>query len=363
MQAIRSRRDLLAALAATARAADKSDLAPSESRRFRDSATEFEFTALTDPKNGSAWLPTPPLRAMSGRSNTLVYASDRSGSVQAWRMDLKTQQSRLLTAAQNMDPTTLSVTPDDRSVIFFDSGKLVQASGRRTRTIYTPEAGWQSDSSLSIADDASYAALIERREKRLRLRIVGVGRGGSSTILETDDPIRHPRFRPKRPALIYNYAGGLTLVNVDGRASQRLKIGEGVAGDAQWSADGRRIHYLLTPPGKSVQLREYFIETGEDKLIGTTTQFVSFSRNSDSTVFAGVSGNKGAPYLLVLLRTGRRELTIAEHRASDASKAAIMFSPDSQRVYWQTDREGKSTIYMMVLEKFIEKTDESQNGF
>jgi oligogalacturonide lyase len=103
-------------------------------------------------------------------------------------------------------------------------------------------------------------------------------------------------------------------------------------------------------------LREITLETGDDKLIGSTTQFVSFCRNADSTVFAGVSGSKAAPYLLLLLRAAQRELTIAEHRASDPSKAAIVFSPDSQRVFWQTDREGRPAVYTMALERFIEKT-------
>jgi oligogalacturonide lyase len=227
--------------------------------------------------------------------------------------------------------------------------------------VYAPDSGWKATSNFSLSEDATHAAVVERRETRLRLRIVGIRRAGTSTLLEADEPVQGMRFRPKRPSLLYNYNGGLTLVNLDGRASQRLKIAPGVAGDAHWSADGGRVHYLLTPPGKSVQLREFMIETGDDKLIGPTTQFVSFSRNSDSSVFAGVSGSRGAPYLLVLLRAARRELTIAEHRASDAaSKAAIVFSPDSQRVFWQTDREGKTAIYFMALEKFIEKTEETE---
>jgi oligogalacturonide lyase len=357
MQAIWSRRGLLAAIAATAGAADKDGVIPPEIRRFRDSATEFEFTSLTDPKAGASWVPVPPLRAM-GRSNTLVYASDRSGSVQAYRMDLRSFQSAALTRAQQMDPQTLSSSPDGRTLFFFDGASLVQASGRRTRTLYTVEAGWNRVPGFAISEDSVYAGFVEQRESRYRMRVVSLRRGTASTLLEGGQPVRCMRFRPRRSALVYNYEGVLTSVNVDGGASQRLRIAEGMAGDAHWSADGERVHYLLTPaePGKSVQLREIFVDNAEDKLVATTTQFVSFSRNSDSSVFAGVSGTKAAPYLLLLLRAGKRELTIAEHRASDPGKAAILFSPDSQRVIWQTDREGRSGIYMMALEKFIEKT-------
>ena len=360
MQAIWSRRGLLAALATTVRAADKPDVIPPEARRYSDSATEFEFIGLTNARAGSAWIPVPPLAAMSGRSNTIVYASDRSGAAQAYRMDLKTLQSRLLTNARQMDPRTLSVTPDDRAVLYFDGDQLMQTAGRRTRTIYTAEPEWQRGAPFAVSEDAAHAALVEQRQNHYRMRVVSIGRQAGNTLLESDEPVRYMRLRPKRPGLLYNHNGVLTLVNLDGSGSQRLKTAEGIAGDAHWSADGRRVHYLLTPAqsGKPVQLRENFVDTGEDKLVGVSTQIVSFSRNADSTVFAGVSGTKAAPYFLLLLRAARRELTIAEHRASEPSKAAILFSPDSQRVFWQTDREGRPAIYMMALEKFIEKTVE-----
>ena len=34
-----------------------------------------------------------------------------------------------------------------------------------------------------------------------------------------------------------------------------------------------------------------------------------------------------------------------------------MFSPDSQRIYFQSDRDGKPAIYGMHVDKLVEKTD------
>ncbi len=35
-----------------------------------------------------------------------------------------------------------------------------------------------------------------------------------------------------------------------------------------------------------------------------------------------------------------------------------MFSPDSQRIFFQSDKEGKQAIYMMNVDRLVEETDE-----
>ena len=356
-----SRRAFVGALAATAQAADKPAVTPTEARRFRDPATEFDLTRLTDPTRSNCWLPPPPLKSLSSRSNSLLYASDRSGSVQAYRLDLKTGESRQLTNATALDPFTLSWTPNEKAVAYFDGPRL-QVQDKRLNTVYSAEQEWEHVLPYTLSDTGQHAAVVERRAGRYRTRVVEVRSREARTIFEASEPVRHLRFRPKRNALLYNHNGGLWVVNFDGRGSQRLPIAEGDAGDAQWSADGRTVHYLLTPKDRprSVYLRELNVETNEDKAIGLTTQFLSFARNGDSTVFAGLSRSIGAPYVLLLIRAASREMTVAEHKASDASKAAVLFSANSQRLYYHTDREGKFAIYMIALERFIEQTDDQE---
>jgi oligogalacturonide lyase len=356
-----SRRAFVAALAATAQAADKPLIVPTEARRFRDPATEFDLTRLTDPARSNCWLPPPPLKSLASRSNSLLYASDRSGSVQAYRLDLKTGESRQLTDATAMDPFTLSWTVNEKAIAYVDGPRLC-VQDKRLNMVYAAEQEWEHVLPYSFSDTGQQAAVVEHRAGRYRMRVIGVRSREVRTIFEASEPVRHLRFRPKRNALLYNHGGGLWVVNFDGRASQRLAIPEGEAGDAHWSADGRQVHYLHTPKDKprSVYLRELNLETNEDKAVGLTTQFLSFARNGDSTVFAGISRSIAAPYVLLLIRTASREMTVAEHKASDASKAAVLFSTDSQRLYYHTDREGKFAIYMIALERFIEKTEDEE---
>src|SRR5688572_13762106 len=115
-----SRRAFVCALPVIARA----QIIASEQKRYRDPATEFDLTRLTDPGLSSCYLPPPPRRAVSQRNNSLLYCSDRSGSVQAYRMDLKTGESRLVSSAANLDVSTVSMLPDDRNICYCDGDSI-----------------------------------------------------------------------------------------------------------------------------------------------------------------------------------------------------------------------------------------------
>jgi oligogalacturonide lyase len=129
--------------------------------------------------------------------------------------------------------------------------------------------------------------------------------------------------------------------------------------------DGRSFSYLRVPENDKElnELREHTPDTNEDKKIASTSQFVTYTRNSDASVFAGVSRNKPSPFILLLIRIARRELTVAEHRASDPRDVTVLFTPNSQRLLWHTDREGKAAIYSLAVEAFIEKTEEIEGSY
>jgi len=93
--------------------------------------------------------------------------------------------------------------------------------------------------------------------------------------------------------------------------------------------------------------------------VAETSQFVRFRANADASVYVGASGSKASPYLLLLIRAAGRELTLAEHRASDASLVAPAFAPNSQFVIFVSDRHGKPAIYWIAVDKLVSETDGS----
>ena len=76
-------------------------------------------------------------------------------------------------------------------------------------------------------------------------------------------------------------------------------------------------------------------------------------------VYVGASGSKASPYLLLLIRAARRELTLAEHHASDPTLVAPAFAPNSQFVVFISDRHGKPAIYWIAVDKLVSETDGS----
>jgi oligogalacturonide lyase len=338
----------------------KGALFPSDWRRYADPSTELMVFRLTDPA-WSSYL--PPHRAIARRGNFLLFACDRPGAPQAFRMDLKTGETRQLTDAEALDPSTLTLLPDERAFLYFDGPVLkeVNLGNLREKNVYRPPEGWERCPGFSVADDGRSAVLGERNGSAWRLRLVGTGRGNARTVTEATQEICGGFVRPgRRQQVLYRREGEVWLTDPNGRNNRKLPLADGAIGPARWNTGGQTILYLHFPADKTQlhAIREYDPEENEDKLVARTSQFASFAFNRNSSVFVGASRNAASPTVLLLLRVTRREFTLCEHAASDPAGVVLAFSPDSQTVYFQSDRHGKPAIYRQPVEKFVEETTE-----
>jgi Tol biopolymer transport system component len=357
-----SRRSLLISGLAAARlgAGEKGTAFPSEWRRFSDPTTEFEVYRLTDPAHTSM-LPAPYCRAVAHNSGFLLFCSDRFGPPQVFQMDLKQGDTRQLTETEGLDTRFVTLTPDNRSFCYLAGGalRIANLSPPRERELYRIPEGWEC-AGLSVAPDGSRALLAERRGEGSRLRVVPLGRGAVRTIVEVASPIAEPVERPGKAQILYRRDDrAIWLVNPDGKQNRQLNTAPGRLVRPNWAPDGKTILYLNIPddPTQLNAIREYAPEGDTDKLVSKTSQFVDFGFNRDASVFVGASRNAASPTILLLLRVTRRELTLCEHRASRPEAVEPVFSPDSQRIYFQSDRSGKPAIYCMHVDKLVEKTE------
>ena len=114
-----TRRHFVASLAGAGAclAADSGQTYPSEAKRYLDEATENAVVRLTDPAHQS-WLPAGYCRPISRKSDFLIYSSDRSGALLAYRLDLKNGQSRMVADTPELVTSSLTLAPDDREFAY-----------------------------------------------------------------------------------------------------------------------------------------------------------------------------------------------------------------------------------------------------
>lgn len=338
---------------------------PPEWRRYADPATELEVFRLTDPAH-SCYLPAYYQRVLARRGGFLLYWSDRSGSPQAFRMDLKSGESRQLTQAEALDGATLTLMPDERSFCYFDGPVLHQvnlANGRQ-REVYRIPQGWRRCQGASVAADGLRAFFSEAQDGGSRLRSVALLRGVAATVAEAPWEMLHPVGNPKRAQILYRQANeALWIVNFDGKQNRKARLAEGEIGPAMWAPDGQTVLYLNFPTDTRQlrTIREFTPDRNADKAVSQTSQFGHFGCNQNTSVFVGASQNRGSPYILILLRVTRRELTLCEHRASEVDAVAPRFSPDAQNIFFQSDRDGKPAIYRVRVDKFVEKIEDEES--
>jgi oligogalacturonide lyase len=302
----------------------------------------------------------------------MVFCCDRQGSPQAFRMDLKTGETSQLTAAEGLDGASLTFTADNRTLCYF-AGRTLYATTLATlreRPLYEVPNDWERDPGMSVEPDGTDALFIERQGQRWRLRAAPLARAAARTIVEAPFAISDPVARPLRAQILYRQGGawttyspsdgdanGLWLVNADGTQNRRLKLAAGGLGPANWAADGKTVLYLNLPADTKQlnAIRECTPDANADALVVKTSQFIHFGFNRNTSVFVGASRNAASPNVLLQLRITGSELVLCEHKASHPQTVAPMFSPDAQRVYFQSDRAGKPAIYCMHVERLVEK--------
>jgi oligogalacturonide lyase len=324
---------------------------PAERLRYADPATEGEVFRFTRP-NAASVLPAAGPHCISSRNNFLLFCSDRSGSFQLHRLDLKNGESRQLTEDTAILTSSPAMTADERR-IFYAAGtkvKAISTGGAPDRELYEAGAPVQA---FNVSEDG-VSGVVAAGGKLVLISLLAKGtpkvlaEAGSS-----DGPLDSLLPRPRRASVLFRQGNDWRLAHFDGSVNRVLKPMEG-SGAALWAPDGKLLYFL-----RGSQLMELDPDTGTEKLFAKTSAFTQFAINPDGSVFAGVSGSKAQPHVLLLLRVTRRERTICEHKASVA--VAPFFSPNSQRLFYQSDRDGKAAIYMVNTDKLVEKTEETND--
>jgi len=319
--------------------------------RFTDPATENPVVRLTNPSTNSL-LPAAPNKFVSLRDRFLIFSSDRTGSLTPFRLDLRTGMLEPLGQTAQLDPRSLCLDPSSHLIYLIDGKVLkeISLSNRKMRLLgegISAFSGPSQDGSFVVVRNGS----LERLE-----------RAGVSLASEVDPWCL---IRPDGSGCLFRRSVSevereFWYVSLDStRGAKPVLAVQGRITELFWSPDGRSVLLLRELPNGTLttsEVVEINPETGETQQVSKTSQFASFAPNGDASVFVGASRSRAQPTVLLLVRSLGREITLCEHRASKPTEVLPTFSPDSRRVYYQTDSQGKSALFSVNVELLVEPT-------
>ncbi len=324
--------------------------------RFLDPVTETPVVRLTSLKSNS-FLPAPSHRFVSVKDRFLVFSSDRAGALAPFQLDLRTGALTQLARPRRLAPQSLCLNQKRTALYFLDGDSLqeVTLANRKSRTIAEGVSGF-SELAESSPDGPNFLVV---REQRLE------------TLLNASEPLAEgvENFCLARPG-----GKGCLFLRAAPAGEQEFwyapfpatpgaapaLLAKGKVTNPVWMPSGEALLFLREvqrPNGVlTTEIHSASPELRREQRVATTTQFAAFSPNADASVFVGASRSKAQPTVLLLLPEVQREMTLCEHRASHPAAVSPVFSPDSKRVYFQTDREGKSALYSVNVEALVEST-------
>ena len=413
--ALVTRRVFLAGLsplaAATQRLGGKRTQVEATAAVFPDPLTERLKWRLTDPKI-LHHLPHYHHRFIAKNNSFMLVASERTGLRQIYRMNLPKGDMVQLTDGPGVHSYSPTFDRKEKNFFLLQGNELKRVSTKngRERRIYRTPAGWRMTGHLSVADSARYAAVVEMKEDdwvddgfeqqfpeqqfpekqfkarpRCRIQLVDIRRGRADLLVAENQWLAHPQFRPRSRDVLYRHEG--PWGEVDARlwlmtAAAKLPVnlrprqGDEQVGHEYWSGYGHEVCYVFYPDssGRDATVRCVNTSTRQERILSRCTKYGWLTGNHDNSAIIGASRAVTGPNIYVLFPQLRREITLCEHdssakpypiagtRGTDpcAAYPEPVFSPDSQLIYFVSDREGQPAIYRTEVPDLVERTEREQ---
>jgi oligogalacturonide lyase len=324
--------------------------------RFLDPLTETPVVRLTSIGSNS-FLPAPANRFVSVKDRFLVFSSDRAGALAPFQVDLHNGILTQLARCRRLAPDSLCLNRRQNALYFLDEDSLqeVTLANRKSRTLAQGVSSF-CEFGHGSGTDAAFAVVRQRRLEMLS--------GDEDRAPLAEDVENFCLARPGGQGCLFTRAANTDerefwYVPFPARAAKAILLVKGKVTNPLWTPDGQALLFLREVPRSNFAASEIHAvipEAPVERCLARTSQFAAFSPNADGSVFVGASRSKAQPTVLLLLAAVQRELTLCEHRASRAAAVSPVFSPDSKRVYFQSDHEGKSALYSVNVEKLVEST-------
>jgi oligogalacturonide lyase len=325
--------------------------------RFLDPITETPVVRLTNPAS-SSFLPAPTNRFVSIKERFLVFSSNRAGALAPFQVDLHNGTLTQLAKPRKLVAESLCLNAKGNAIYLLDGESLqeITLANRKQRILAD---GVSSFCELGAAP-ASQPSFVVVRQGRLET-LPGDGRA----LAEDIENVCLARPGGRGSLFVKQVSPGerqfwyATLQ----QTAEPILLARGKVTNPIWTRDGQQLLFLREVAQSATiasEIRAVNPENRTEQRVARTTQFAAFSPNADTSVFVGASKSKAQPTVLLLVAAVQREFTLCEHRASHPAAVSPVFSPDSKRVYFQSDHEGKSALYSVNVEQLVESTPDGE---
>jgi Tol biopolymer transport system component len=320
-----------------------------EFTRITDGVTENLIVRLTNPAY---------INKLSGAGNafvslkerTLVFSSNRAGRMAPFQVDLRNGVLRQIAEAEKLDPRSVCLDRLQKSAYFLDGDHLREAplakSGGQT---LADGVTW-----FRLAQDGMLFAI---RGGKVMYR----DSGGFKVIAGAEQAVEcWPQ--PSGAGCLFVRASSdaereFWYVPLKGATQAPRLLAQGPIRTPFWDADGQSILFLRDVTDKSGVVKAEIHQRGlnsDERCLAPTSQFMTFAPNGDCSVFVGASRSHAQPNVILMLRSPIREMTLCEHASKHPADVLPSFSPDSRRVYFESEHEGNPAIYSVNVEYLVE---------
>ncbi len=375
----------------------------------------LDFHVFQDPDTGATVTRLTPPEIICHRNyfyqkcftqdgSKLIFGAEFEGRRNYYLLDLRQQQALQLTEGEGDNTFGGFLSPDDQYLYYVKNERFLQKvrlSDLAETTVYQVPDAWVGYGTWVANSDCTSMVGIEiakadwtpltdwkvfrdfyTRQPHCRLLRVDLATGEATVILDANEWLGHPIYRPHDDNTVAFCHEGphdlvdarMWLINQDG--SQMRKVKEHAEGESCthefWVPNGQAMIYVSYLKGEQDRrICRFNPDTGVNEELMLMPACSHLMSNEDGTMLVGdgadapvdVSDSGGYsiqndPWLYIFDVATRRHARLSAHNSSwkvlngdrQVTHPHPSFSPDNKQVLYTSDCDGKPALYLVNIE-------------
>lgn len=198
----------------------------------------------------------------------ILYTTLRGGFPEVWQMNRDGSEPKFVTKGSQG-----SWAPDGKSIVFIsDNLTFVRDLAAGKERLVTPKS-WERCGVPAFSPDGKRVAVASRHLGNIGIFLVGLD-GKDQLPLKTEEACCTPCWSKDGKKILYQTVNGhIHEIGIDGKGAEQLTFGADVQHDARYSPDGAMILFCRAPsPEGPWQICVQRIDGGEDDFVALTKE-------------------------------------------------------------------------------------------